>query len=65
MSSQEDTVIVTVHPQRFNFASTGAQRVAAQENDAVLLRANPALNELGQRGGWVWFAVQPTPPSTS
>lgn len=63
-SSQADTVIVTIHPQSFDFASAGAQRVAAQEKDAALLRASPALNELGQSGGWVWFAVQPTPLST-
>jgi hypothetical protein len=60
-NSQEDTVIVTINPQRFDFASTGATRIAAQEKDARLLRNSPALAELGQHGSLFWFAVKTTP----
>lgn len=52
-----DTVEVTVDPQHFDFASTGAMRVVAQEKDATLLRNNPSLAELGHHAGLFWFAV--------
>ncbi|MBS0292719.1 MAG: hypothetical protein JSS01_09415 [Proteobacteria bacterium] len=55
-----DTVEVTVDPQHFDFASTGAMRVAAQEKDAMLLRSSPGLTEIGHYGGLFWFAVLST-----
>lgn len=56
-----DTVEVTVDPQHFDFTSTGAMRVAAQEKDALLLHNNPSLAELGHHAGLFWFAVKATP----
>lgn len=52
-----DLVRVTVDPQRFDFASTGAGRVMAHAASAQLLRANHGLRELGAHGGFVWFTV--------
>ncbi len=57
-SSQADTVNVTLDPRRFDFTTTGAQRVVAQEKDAVLLRSSPFLKELGNHGGLFWFEVR-------
>ncbi|HRP19781.1 MAG TPA: hypothetical protein PK925_04050 [Alicycliphilus sp.] len=53
-----DFVRVTVDALRFDFASTGAGRVTAQEEAARLLRGNPGLQELGTHAGFVWFAVR-------
>ena len=53
-----DAVNVAIDPRRFDFASTGAQRVAALEEDAKSLRDSPHLSELGQHGGLFWFAVR-------
>ena len=52
-----DSVRVTVDPQRFDFASTGAGRVMASGDSAQLLRANPGLRERGKHGDFVWFSV--------
>ena len=56
-SPQLDVVNVEINPKRFDFSSTGAQRVAALEKDAVLLRHSPFLTEVGHYGGWFWFSV--------
>ena len=56
-NSQGDTVIVTVNPRRFDFSRTGAQRVVAKEENALLLRGSPSLTELGHHSGWFWFSV--------
>ena len=53
-----DSVRVTVDPQRFDFASTGARRVMAHNDAAELLRTSPGLRELGVQGDYVWFAVR-------
>lgn len=53
-----DNVNVEVDPRRFDFASTGAQRVAALEDEAKHLRDNPLLAEIGQYGRLVWFDVR-------
>lgn len=53
-----DAVNVAIDPRRFDFASTGARRVAALEEDAKSLRDSPRLTELGQHGGLFWFAVR-------
>ena len=52
-----DLVRVSIDPQRFDFASTGAGRVVAATDAAPLLRASPNLRELGGHGGFVWFTV--------
>ena len=52
-----DFVKVAVDPWRFDFATTGARRVVARQDDAPQLRSNPGLRELGAHGGWVWFAL--------
>jgi uncharacterized membrane protein len=53
-----DVVSVTVDPHRFSFASTGARRIASQEDAAAYLRNNPDLTLLGHADGWFWFDVQ-------
>lgn len=58
-----DAVDVAIDPRRFDFTSTGAQRVAALEEDAKSLRDSPLLTELGQHGGLFWFAVRNGKPS--
>jgi hypothetical protein len=57
VSHRLDAVVLTIDPQRFDFASTGAQRIVAQKEPAKLLRANPELVELGHAGDWFWFAT--------
>lgn len=52
-----DAVLVTIDPQRFNFANTGAERVAITEEAAKELRSNPSLIELGHDGDIFWFTV--------
>lgn len=52
-----DFVKVAVDPWRFDFATTGARRVVARQDDAPQLRSNPGLRELGAHRGWVWFAL--------
>jgi len=51
-----DRVRVELDPMRFDFASTGAQRVLARGEDAQRLRQSPRLHALGEVNGWVWFA---------
>lgn len=53
-----DFVRVTIDALRFDFTSTGASRVTAQEESAGLLRGNPGLQELGSHAGFTWFAVR-------
>ena len=53
-----DLVRVSIDPQRFDFASTGARRIMAPADTAQALSANPSLRELGGHGGFVWFAVR-------
>ena len=55
---QMDFVKVTIDPLRFDFASTGAQRVVASSDAAPQLRANGHLRELGEHGGYIWFALR-------
>jgi hypothetical protein len=50
-------VVVTINPEKFNFSLTGAQRVAAFEEQAKNLRKSPMLKEIGSHKGLVWFAV--------
>ena len=50
-------VVVTINPEKFNFSLTGAQRVAAFEEQATNLRKSPMLKEIGSHKGLVWFAV--------
>ncbi|QXL84443.1 hypothetical protein [Comamonas sp. NLF-1-9] len=57
-SAQADVVNVTLDPRRFDFSATGAQRVVAEQKDAVLLRRNPFLNEIGSHGGLFWFEIR-------
>lgn len=52
-----DFVRVTLDPLRFDFARTGAARVAAPTQAAQQLRGNTSLRELGHHGDYVWFAV--------
>ncbi len=52
-----DFVRVTLDPLRFDFATTGATRVAAPMQAAQQLRGNTSLRELGHHGGYLWFAV--------
>ena len=53
-----DLVRVSIDPQRFDFASTGAGRIMAPADTAQALSANPSLRKLGGHGGFVWFAVR-------
>ncbi|MEG2279262.1 DUF7657 domain-containing protein [Comamonas sp.] len=55
-----DIVKVTIDPRKFDFSSTGAQRIAARESSAIKLRISPQLEELGNYGGLTWFAVRPS-----
>ena len=57
-TNQLDSVDIKIDPQRFDFTQTGAQRVAALEPDAKLLRGSPYLKEQGQHGGVFWFAIR-------
>ncbi|MBH1963849.1 MAG: hypothetical protein I8H77_05915 [Comamonadaceae bacterium] len=52
-----DHVNVHVHPQRFDFSLTGAERVATLASDALLLQTNDSLRWLGQFQGIHWFEV--------
>jgi len=52
-----DFVRVTLDPLRFDFARTGAARVAAPTQAAQQLRGNTSLRELGHHGDYVWFVV--------
>lgn len=54
-----DHVNVEVDPRRFDFASTGAHRIAALSEEAKHLRDNRQLRELGNHAGVVWFSVRP------
>jgi hypothetical protein len=69
VSHRLDAVVVTIDPQRFDFASAGAQRIVAQKEPAKLLRSNPELVELGHDGDLFWFAtgkrISPQRTSTS
>lgn len=58
-----DQVAVTVDAQRFDFSSTGAERVLARgDDDASALRDNSSLREIGQHGQLLWFdVVRPAP----
>ena len=53
-----DLVRVSIDPQRFDFASTGAGRIMAPADAVQALSANPSLRKLGGHGGFVWFAVR-------
>ncbi len=53
-----DFVKVTIDPRRFDFSATRAQRVLAWADAARELRANSQLLELGEHGGYVWFAIR-------
>lgn len=57
-TNQLDSVDIKIDPQRFDFTQTGAQRLAALEPDAKLLRGSPYLKEQGQYGGVFWFAIR-------
>lgn len=52
-----DQVHVHIHPLNFNFAKSGADRVAVLAQHAQGLRKNPSLNWLGEFRGLNWFAV--------
>jgi len=56
-------VVVTINTEKFNFSLTGAQRVAAFEEQAVNLRKSPMLKEIGSYKGLVWFSVNPSSSS--
>jgi len=57
-TNQLDSVDLTIDPRRFDFKTTGAQRVVSLENDAISLRKSPHLTEIGQHRGLFWFAVR-------
>lgn len=52
-----DQVHVHVHPERFNFARTGALRIAVPSNLEKMLVGNHSLRLLGEARGVSWFAV--------
>lgn len=57
-----DQVHVQVNPRRFDFACTGAARVAAPVQWTQALTGNPGLTFQGAYQNVVWFAVQPSCP---
>lgn len=52
-----DWVVVTINSETFDFRETGAQRVAALEDQAISLRKSSILKEIGSHKGLVWFEV--------
>lgn len=56
-NTQGDTVVVTVHPEKFEFQKTGAGMVVAKEARAAGLLRNPSLKEQSRHAGWVWLQV--------
>ena len=51
-------VVVTINPENFEFHLTGAQRVAAFEDQARHLRKSAMLKEIGKHKGLIWFSVE-------
>lgn len=56
-NTQGDTVVVTVHPEKFEFQKAGAGMVVAKEAKAAGLLRNPSLKEHWRHAGWVWLQV--------
>lgn len=52
-----DQLHIHVHPLRFDFARTGAQRLAVEVHQAAQLNGNPSLQVLGEQRGLAWFAI--------
>lgn len=57
-SAAMDQVSVIIDPLEFEFKKIGAQRVAALEDQAAILRQSSKIYEIGSHKGLVWFAVK-------
>ena len=53
-----DYVRVDIHPQRFDFSKTGAQRVVVEAAQANDLRSNASLTWMGEYRRLHWFAIK-------
>lgn len=53
-----DYVRVEIHPKRFDFSKTGAQRVAVLASQEKELRSNPSVAWMGEYRGMHWFSVK-------